>query len=358
MPTNRRKFLKNAALSGTISAAAGMSSRSACASVTESITAFPDIPRIDVHTHVGGNTDNMGLYHTMRDIMQAKYGEDLAFWINLGNRSFSYEDYDSVMAAARGRSLCTISDYTSHKGLSHDPDELVSYMDRGFVGYKIWCGPWYRVLEQDEAGYRYIDDPVHEPTFAAMEKHGILAASTHIADPNGPHGNRTPWCSDPVEFWDEIIAWRRVLERHPNMTVVAAHGSWLVCQNAQLDFLRNLFATFPLFHVDLAATFQYFSMVDRENLRDLMVEWSDRILFGTDISTVEDESDCESHADRYHRCFQILETDKTVDRGFFGGPEIEGLALPRDVLEKIYYRNAVRLYPRLKDSMRVLGYDV
>jgi len=235
---------------------------------------------------------------------------------------------------------------------------LTSYIDRGYVGYKIWYGPWYRRLEPDEAGYRYVDDPAHEPIFAAMEKHGIVAASTHIADPNGPYGNRTPWCSDPVEFWNEILAWRRVLERHPDLTVVAAHGSWLVCQNAQLDFLRNLFATFSHFHVDLAATFQYFYMVDRDNLRDLMVEWSDRILFGTDISRWKEASDCESFADRYHRCFQILETDDSVAGGFFGGPDIAGWALPQDVLEKIYYRNALRIYPRLGDAMRALRYEV
>jgi hypothetical protein len=358
MPTNRRTFLKNASMTGAASTIAAMNSPYAYAAETESMTAFPDIPRIDVHTHVSGDMKSMGYYHATRDIIQTKYGEDLAFWVNLGHRDFTDDDYQPIMAAGKGRILCTIGDYASHKGMTHDPDELASYMDKGYVGYKIWCGPWYRVLDPDEAGYRYIDDPAHEPTFAAMEKHGILAASTHIADPNGPYGNRTDWCSDPVEFWDEIIAWRRVLERHPKMTVVAAHGSWLVCQNAQLDFLRNLFATFPLFHVDLAATFQYYSMVDRDNLRDLMVEWSDRILFGTDISKWEDESECESFASRYHRCFRILETDKTVGGGFFGGPEIEGLALPRNVLEDIYYRNAVRLYPRLGDSMRALGYDV
>ncbi len=327
-------------------------------SATQMKSGFLDVPRIDVHTHVSGDTECIGYYHTVREIMLRKHGEDLAFWLNLGDRDLTIDDYDAVMAASKGRSLCTLSDYDSHKGLSFDANELTSYIDKGYVGYKIWYGPWYRRLESDEAGFRYIDDSAHEPIFAAMEKHGVVAASTHIADPNGPHGNRTPWCSDPVEFWNEILAWRRVLERHPGLTVVAAHGNWLVCQDAQLDFLRNLFATFPLFHVDLAATFQYFSMVDRDNLRDLMIEWPERILFGTDISRWEEAADCESYADRYHRCFQILETDEGVPGGFFPGPKIEGLALPRNVLECIYYRNALRIYPRMRGAMQDLGYEV
>ena len=31
--------------------------------------------------------------------------------------------------------------------------------------------------------------------------------------------------------------------------------------------------------------------------------------------------------------------------------ERQGLALPRHVLEKIYYRNALRIYPRLKGAL-------
>jgi predicted TIM-barrel fold metal-dependent hydrolase len=35
-----------------------------------------------------------------------------------------------------------------------------------------------------------------------------------------------------------------------------------------------------------------------------------------------------------------------------------GLALPREVLEKIYYRNALRVYPRLREAFLKLGYTV
>ena len=66
-------------------------------------------------------------------------------------------------------------------------------------------------------------------------------------------------------------------------------------------------------------------------------------------------------AERYHRCFEILETDKIVRAGFYPGPgagtkEVKGMALPIDVLEKIYYKNAARLYPRVKDVLKQMGY--
>ena len=61
---------------------------------------------------------------------------------------------------------------------------------------------------------------------------------------------------------------------------------------------------------------------------------------------------------QYIRAFQILETGDTVKGGFFEGPEIEGLELPKKVLEKIYYKNAMRLYPQVKESLVALGYKV
>jgi predicted TIM-barrel fold metal-dependent hydrolase len=98
--------------------------------------------------------------------------------------------------------------------------------------------------------------------------------------------------------------------------------------------------------------------MDREKLRSFLIRFADRILFGTDISRQPGTDGPEATAERYRRCFRLLETDQTVDHGFFGGEPAVGLALPTEVLEKIYYRNAVRLYPRVGESLSRLGYDI
>ena len=48
----------------------------------------------------------------------------------------------------------------------------------------------------------------------------------------------------------------------------------------------------------------------------------------------------------------------SLDGGFFGSTKTKGLALPLDVLEKIYFRNAVRLYPGVKETLIKLGYKI
>ena len=84
-------------------------------------------------------------------------------------------------------------------------------------------------------------------------------------------------------FWHSMIGLERVLQRHPDLVMVAAHGCWLMVQDEQLDFLRYLFETYPNFYVDLAAA-GFFTYVNRDNLRDLFMEYSDHLFFGTDLS--------------------------------------------------------------------------
>lgn len=319
-------------------------------------SSYPEIPRIDVHTHVANDSLGILNYLDLGQLLKEQNEIELAMWINLGDRNAHIPDIDKVTKLGRGRLLCAIADYSAHDGLEHSPASLEKYMSQGYVGYKIWSGPWYRKLDNKEDGYPYIDNPAHEPTFSAMESIGFLGASVHIADPNGPWHERTKWLADPIEYWTEITAWRKVLEKHPNLKVVMAHSNWLICQDAQIDYLRNMLATFPNLNLDLAATFQYYHLVNRDNLRSFMIEWSDRILFGTDIGNWQDQSETSQRAEQYVRTFKILETDETVNGGFFGGPEIKGLQLPQDVLEKIYYKNAMRLYPGIKESLNKLGY--
>ncbi|MHC4117740.1 MAG: hypothetical protein ACYSWO_09565 [Planctomycetota bacterium] len=91
-----------------------------------------------------------------------------------------------------------------------------------------------------------------------------------------------------------------------------------------------------------------------DKLRDFTIKYADRILFGIDISDQPSKEKAEIAARRYHCCFDILDTGKIVAAGFYPGPgagtkQVKGMALPIDVLEKIYYKNAVRLYPGVKD---------
>jgi hypothetical protein len=59
---------------------------------------------------------------------------------------------------------------------------------------------------------------------------------------------------------------------------------------------------------------------------------------------------------QYQRYFEFLETDKELPSGIKEEHKMRGLALPLDVLEKIYFRNAMRIYPHVADALTQLGY--
>lgn len=313
------------------------------------VTKYPDIPRIDVHTHIGNDFQSIDSYLKLRNKLISESGIDLAMMINLDDE----EAIDSIFSASNGRIVTAINDFEPQKGLAHTPEDIGVSINNGYVGYKIWHGPAERKLKEGEDGIRYIDDLAHEPVFTAMAKAGLPGASIHIADPNGPFGNRGKWAADPVEYWRQIMGMERVLYRHPDLVVIAAHCSWLICQDAQIDYLRYMLSTYHNFYVDLAATFQYFYMVDHSNLRDFLIEYSDRILYGTDVSTISEEQMSNNIA-RFNRTFRILETDEMVEGGFFGMNPVKGLNLPKEVLEQIYYKNALKLYPGLSEKFNGL----
>ena len=87
-----------------------------------------------------------------------------------------------------------------------------------------------------------------------------------------------------------------------------------------------------------------------------MIEYSDRILYGTDLGKIQNEEDIPEYFEKYNRTFRILETGEMIEGGFFGMNAVKGLHLPREVLEKIYYKNALRIYPGLAERMNSPGF--
>ncbi len=61
-------------------------------------------------------------------------------------------------------------------------------------------------------------------------------------------------------------------------------------------------------------------------------------------------------APHYQRYFDFLETDKELPSGIKDEHTMRGLALPLSVLEKIYFRNAMRIYPHVGEALTQLGY--
>ena len=311
---------------------------------------YPEIPIVDVHVHINSSAE-VTSYLKISDDVKAQYGSNLAYFVGFYQTN---EPFADVQAAAKNRWLFSVRARNEHRGFFDNSSEIIEKVHNGgYIGLKFWFGAPYRRLREGQAGITRIDDPRLAPYFAKLEKANVLMTSLHIADPNGPFDNRQVWMADPVFYWEQIRAFENVVAKYPNLTIVAAHGAWLFCQDAQLDYLRYMLSTYPNLYVDISATFQYMPLVNYDNLRDLFIEYQDRILFGSDFG-----GRVQNKAEAFASNFALLETDQMIAGGLTGvitdnGLMVKGLNLPKEVLEKIYYKNALNLYPGLKEIMRL-----
>jgi hypothetical protein len=324
------------------------------------------MPRIDVHAHIPG-WEVADQYMQLRTAIRKQLGVEMAMWISVGGSGSGFKEPNPKY---KGRILWTITCFDISDGLKYSPQELAQWKKRGAVGFKFYPG-WKRGVQ--------VDHPANDPIFSTMEQIGMIGASVHVANPCGTFGRRTEWLPDPVEFWRQQHAWENVLKKHPTLVVVNAHLLQLFFSDEQLDYLRYMLKTYPNLHVDLAAVPEFLHNVNRDNFRDLMIEYADRILFGTDMGSKWFAPDLggagdkyETRAPNYQRYFDYLETDKMLPSDFVdvtkgqggvrlglpGKRQIQGLALPAGVLEKIYFRNAMRIYPHVKTTLKDLGYPV
>jgi predicted TIM-barrel fold metal-dependent hydrolase len=78
--------------------------------------------------------------------------------------------------------------------------------------------------------------------------------------------------------------------------------------------------------------------------RQFFVDYQDRILFGKDAYNVSE----------YYTYFRVLETDDEYFdyyRKRHAHWKMYGLALPDSILKKLYYKNALRLFPSIDSTL-------
>lgn len=227
-------------------------------------------------------------------------------------------------------------------------ERLQRMADRGAVGVKFWKDLGLSVRDASGRLLR-IDDERLAPIFERAGELG-LAVMFHTADPDAfflpidscneryeELAAHPEWGFSKVEYAkDELLRQRdRVFARHPKTNFVAAH----VAESGEnLARVRDMLEAHPNVSIDISARA---SELGRQPYaaRQLFLDFSDRILFGTDLVP---------EIAMYRGYFRFLET---ADEYFEypshasrqGRWNIYGLYLPDDVLRKVYRENAERL---------------
>lgn len=131
-----------------------------------------------------------------------------------------------------------------------------------------------------------------------------------------------------------------IFRKHPNTTFINAHLGWM---GNDLDRLENHLATYPNVMTEIGAVLAELGRQPKR-ARQFFVRYQDRILFGKDSYNVSE----------YYTYFRVLETDDEYFdyyRKRHAHWKMYGLALPDSILQKLYYKNALELFPSIDKSL-------
>jgi predicted TIM-barrel fold metal-dependent hydrolase len=232
----------------------------------------------------------------------------------------------------------------------------------GASGLKLFkqFGLGYR---NPDGGLVRIDDPRWDPIWEACGELQ-LPVLMHVADPAAfflpidarnerfeELSRRPEWSfyGDDFPAQQELLrAWLQVVARHPRTIFIGAH---LGNHGEDLGQLADWLDQHPNLFVEIASRI---SELGRQpyTARRFLVEYADRLLFGTDGPWPEERIML------YWRFLETLDeyfpySEKPFPpQGFWN---IYGVGLPDDVLRKIYWQNAARLIPGVAERLRRQG---
>jgi len=149
-----------------------------------------------------------------------------------------------------------------------------------------------------------------------------------------------PGYEDQIRHRDDFVA------KHPSLRFVGAHLGSL---EYDVDRIAAFLDRFPNASVDMAARMsqvQYQSVRDYDKVRNFFIKYQDRLLYGTDL-TLNPGDDPAQFKQEAHgfwtRDWRYLATSES-QRVEIIKADVKGLALPRAVIDKIYYGNAKRVF--------------
>ena len=301
-------------------------------------------PIFDAHTHIGSieNTSKMIAIEDDYSVLK-----QIAIVHDEEGFQQAKEQYPGRFVFAKYLSLRDIAQYNVEPVLS----EISKLLDQGYSIAKSWFGPrWRDFIKNVPKDFR-INHPKLDPIYEALEDNDIPLI-IHIADPDTYYASQY---RDSEKYGlkdDHLQELEDVISRHNKLRVQVPH---LGAQPEihRLPDLSRWMDKYPNVVLDTASS-RWISRElskDPKKAREFMLMYSDRVLFGTDISGGRGERDYFSG--RYLAQRILWETGERdtplptpdADTVNTGGTYINGLDLPLDVLRKLYWENANRIYP-------------
>jgi predicted TIM-barrel fold metal-dependent hydrolase len=326
---------------------------------------FSKVAKVDVHVHI--NTYNNAL------VEQAEKDNFVLLTINVEVPDYPPIDQQLTIALNQKQHspervyfLSTFETETRE-----DPEwetRVIDYIkgaiDQGSVGIKVWKNIGM-VIRDENGEFLKIDHPRFDPIFRFLEENEIPVCG-HIGEPKNcwlpleemtVNNDRNYYKRNPQyhmyqhpEYpdYEELIEARdQVLEKYPDLKFIGTH---LGSMEWSVNEIGKRLDKYPNMAVDLTARIphlQYQSLDDWDRVYDFFIKYQDRIMYGTDLH-ITGEADPDQVKSNAHKTWltdwQYFVTADSMETGKVNG-KFKGLKLPKQVVDKIYAKNASNWYP-------------
>jgi predicted TIM-barrel fold metal-dependent hydrolase len=309
-------------------------------------------PFIDIHAHLRNGADEAQAASYVADMD----GLNMGLAVNLSGRSGDQflEGVTNLAERHPGRIVLFANvdfDEMDEPGWTERAvAQFEEDVRNGARGLKIFKN--LGMYTEDSNGRVSTNDPRIDPIWAKAGELGVPVL-IHTADPApfwSPRDSlnerwlelkQRPRRMRPTEPSFETLMGEQfdLFEKHPNTNFISAHMAWMA---NDLGGLSELLDRYPNMYVEMGAVV---AEIGRQPVtaRQFLIDYQNRVLFGKDSWAPSE----------YHVYFRVLETaDEYFDyyRARHAHWKLYGLALPDDVLKKIYYGNALNLVPGLDRS--------
>jgi len=241
--------------------------------------------------------------------------------------------------------------------------ELENNLSGGAIGIKFWKN--IGMTERDRSGnFIMISNTRFDPVISFIEQKG-LPLTGHLGEPKNcwmpldsmtVSGDKSYFKDNPEyhmylhpeypSYQAQLDARDSMLTKHPNLKFIGCHLGSL---EWDVDVLAKTLDRFPNMAVDLAARIchlQYQSAKNKDKVRNFLINYQDRILYGTDIAYSGNSLNSNFYADIQAtrlNDWNYFTGDMELKSSDFNSP-FTGLHLPKQVVDKIFYLNAVKWY--------------
>ncbi|MEO6000434.1 MAG: amidohydrolase family protein [Chitinophagaceae bacterium] len=249
-------------------------------------------------------------------------------------------------------------------------DYLKASFEKGAIAVKVWKNIGME-LKDSKGKFVMIDNPAFDTIINFIEKNNITLIG-HLGEPRNAWlpvekmtvtGDKNYFAAHPQYhmflhpeyplYEDQLTAKEHMLEKHPTIRFVGAH---LGSMEWSVDELAKRLDKFPNMAVDMAeriSHFQYQAVTDWQKVHAFFIKYQDRLIYATDEGVYgevsAEESSRKAHENwlRHWKFFTSGEKMKVpkVEKQF------NGLKLPKEVVDKIYLKNAEKWFPAISTKV-------